>query len=379
MINPTTLSTRLAGLVGFRQSFNPEYAILDSQNTTSRSGYIVNDNPFVKIETVKDSQDYAGIQDIDFNTWLRQKISTSIINVANAVFSDNDIIDRQMIYKHALNKISQTSVNNNQRNAQGNFVNCYDNPAGFQCYWIQVSQEKNVAFKIERVFLEFNGTGTINLYLFNTADLTTPLFVQSVNVTQPFQEVQLDWVCDNSTLGKGYKGDYYLGYFTADCPNLKPFKREYREAVLMSEIDCITYYRSSFVNFTSLEAPFDLMGFSPYVFYNGINPDITVYNDYTDLIIQNEKLFARAIQIDLQISLISESIASIRSNRNERISGQYAATMMSQIEGESGEGNVKVKGLRPEFYGAIAKIKKELKKLSEGYEGDGLILVQTLT
>ena len=76
--------------------------------------------------------------------------------------------------------------------------------------------------------------------------------------------------------------------------------------------------------------------------------------------------------------MLTESVASLRSNRNERISGNYAAPVMAQIEGESSPGAVKVTGLKSQFFGSIAHIKKELKKLKEGYEGDGLIMVQTL-
>ena len=376
MINPATLSTRLAGLVGFNQPYNPKYAIIDAPNLASRSGLFITDNPFVKIESIKDSQDFDGILDTDFNNFLRNKISTSIVNVANAVFNENDYIDRQLIYANALNKFSQTPVNPPNTNAAGNNVNVYDPlPPGFACYWLKPSIEKDVAFKIKRVFLEFNGTGPITLYLYNTSDLTKPLQTQLINVTGPFMEVNLDWVCDNT--GVGYKGDYYLGYFTQGM-NLRPFKREYREAVLMSDIDNLDYFRSQFALFTDPTKAFDLMGFSPYQYYNGVNPDITVYEDYTDLIIQNEKLFARAIQLDCQISMLTESVASLRSNRNERLSGNYAALVMAQIEGESSPGAVKVTGLKSQFFGSIAHIKKELKKLKEGYEGDGLIMVQTL-
>ncbi len=110
MINPVTLTSKLTGLIGFRQPVNPDYAVIDSANLLSRSGYFINDNPFVKIESVKDSQDYKDISDIDFNIFLRNKINTSIINVANMVFNENDFIDRQLYYKNALNKISQTNT-----------------------------------------------------------------------------------------------------------------------------------------------------------------------------------------------------------------------------------------------------------------------------
>src|ERR1035437_2180939 len=100
MINPNLVSQKLAGLVGFRQPYNPAYQILDPANQASRSGYYVTDNPFVKIESIKDSQDFAGIVDSDFNTFLRNKLATSTVNVANAVFNETDYIDRQVVYQN---------------------------------------------------------------------------------------------------------------------------------------------------------------------------------------------------------------------------------------------------------------------------------------
>lgn len=367
MVNPTILSAKLAGLVGFRMPFNPEYQILDAANQASRSGLYITDNPFVKIESIKDSQDYNHITDADFNLFLKNKISASIVNVANAVFNEPDYIDRQVIYTHAANKFPD-AVHNPSNPAT------YDLPPGFMAYWLQVAPSKNVAFKIKRVFLEFSGTGDITLYLFNTANLQVPLQSKTVNVTSPFQEVELDWTCDNTDAG--YKGDYYLGYFTKDM-TIKPYVRQYRESILMSQISQMNYWRAQFQYYTQLSDNFDLQLYSSYIPYNGVNPDILVYDDFTDMVIQNEKLFARAIQIDCQINLLTENIASLRSNRNERISAMYTAQVMAQIEGESGDGNVKVKGLRPQWFGAIGQIKKELKKLSTGYQGQGLIMVES--
>ncbi len=367
MLNPVTLATKLTGLIGVRQPVNPEYQIIDAANQASRSGYYLNDNPFVKVEFIKDSQDYVGSSDVDFNIFIRNKISTSIINVGNAIFNEQDYIDRQLIYKNALNKFSQTDPSG---------VNTYTLPAGFNCYWFQISKEKNIAFKIERVFLEFDGSGDITLLLFNTADLKTPLKTKTISVTSPCQEVLLDWVCDNT--GNGYKGDYYLGYFS-DGMTIKPYRREYRDGTVMSIIDKVDYERACFGSFTDLSKPFDLLGRTVYNYYNGVNPDITVYEDFTDMMIQNEKLFARAIQLDCQINMLTEVIASVRSNRNERISNQQIANMMAQIEGETGDGNAKVKGLRPQFYGAISAIKKEFSKLREGYSDAGQIMFETIS
>lgn len=376
MINVPIIQAKLAGLVGFRDSYNPKYAIIDAANKATRSGLIINDNPFVKIETIKDSQDYTDITDADFNNFLRGKIATSISNVTNLVFSDADYIDRQVLYRFAKNKYSTNPTTSTD--ARGDYVNVYTIPSGFNCYWIQVADEKNIAFKIERVFLEFNGTGNITLYLYNTSNISTPIASKTINITSPNQEVILDWVCDNTN--GAYKGDYYLGYFQAECDaSLQPFNAQYRTGLILAEVDKLSIYRYAFGNFTDKTKAFDLLGFTPYNYYNGINPDITVYYDYTDMAIQNEKLFAKAIQLDCQISLLLESVATLQSNRNERVSNGYAAQVMAQIEGETGDNNVKVKGIRPMFFGAIGTLKKEINKLRNGYFDANQLTISTLT
>ena len=383
MINPALLSTNLTGLVGIspNQPYNPAYQVLDAANMSSRSGYWITDNPFCKVELIKDTQDYEGIATTDFNNWLRTKLNTSAINIANWVFNESDVVDEQFIYINALNKISGTPTTD--KNAEGNYVNCYDLPPGFNCYWMQPSKEKNVAFRIPSVNLEFNGTGTLTLYLFNTADVTTPLFSQVINITGPFMSVQLldknnqpnGWVCDN-TAGAGYKGDYYLGYITEECTgNLKPFKREYRESNILANIQYIDYVRWNFPAFTGIGEPFDLLQFASYVLYNGLNPNIIVYEDFTSLISRNEKMFARAIQLHAQMTFMSEYAASIRSNRNERM----AAEMIMQIEGVSGDGVAKVQGLKSQLFGAVGQIKKEIEKLKTGNESRPRISVRTVT
>lgn len=382
MINPILLSARLTGLVGFQNPANPDFQKFDAANLSSRSGLTINSNPYVKPEYIINSQDYKDISDVDFNTWVRNKINTSIINVCSSVFKQNDYTDRQLLYKHALNKLS--IVPTNTQDGSGHYTNTYALPPGFVCKWLQVKDHPNIAFNIKRILLEFNGTGDITLYLYNTSDFTTPLFTQTVNITKPIQEVILldangnpnGWTCDNTT--GFYKGDYYLGYFTEGM-TLEPFSRAYREASFMSQPKDMFIQRLTFTTFTQPSGTIDLFKLDAPLVYDGMNPDIMVYEDFTDLITQNEMLFAKAIQLDCQISFLSEIIASVRTNRLKLIAGDMVADMLANLEGQKGDGIATVTGLRPMLLGELARTKAELKKLQEGYVSDGLIVVNTLT
>ncbi len=349
----------LYGVVGFQQPQNPDFQIIDANNLVSRSGYFVTSNPYCKVENIKSNIDYKDASNIEFNDYLKQLQEDSIVRVAGLVFNQSDYIDRQVLYPHAHNKVDTNDL-----------------PSGFVGFKIEVSIDKDVAFKISRVLLDFEGSGDIELLLFNTSS-STPLQSKTVSISSTNQEVKLDWTVDNS--GSTYKGDYYLGYLNnaGSIGSLKPFKRNYDRSSVESCISCLDITKVSFGGMTSNALP-DLRTEESIGESIGLNPDITVFEDFTDLMLQNEMLFAKAINMDLQINILSAYLASLRSNRDERNSERTTLRIIQQIEGQNSEGVIKITGLRPQLIREISMIGKEIRKIKEGYFG-GRIQVATLT
>ena len=350
------ISSELYGLVGMRQPFNLNYAILDTDNQISRSGYYVTDNSYVKMEYIKDSMDANDITDSDFNLYLKQVQQSSIVNVCQRVFNRFDFLDRNLLYKNAQNKVNQAVLQD-----------------GFVGYEIKVSSNRNIAFEIKRVLLDFDTVGDFKLLLFNTSQ-STPIKEQAITITSPTQEVVLNWKVDNS--GNTYKGEYYLGYIkTATTPI--PYERDYENADLMSPIShlSIDKYQVKGWNTETLFNLNNLDGLSENI---GINPDITVYEDYTDLIINNEILFARAIQLDMTIAFLREYSNSLRSNGNERKAQEMTLRILAEIEGQTGTDVLTITGLRPQFLSEISEIAVEINKLKTGYFNNS-IRVNTLS
>lgn len=353
MVNKDVLVNKLAGIVGWEQPYNPAYAILDAANLTTRSGYLINSNPFVKVETLKDTQDYVDINDADFNTFLYNIQKSAITAVVNEVFTLEPYIDRQVLYPYANNKIDTVT-----------------NPTGFVGLNIEIDNKKNIAFEISRIFLEFEGTGDVELLLFNSSK-KAPIYTQTVSITDTMQEVVLNWVVDNTS--GIYKGEFKLGYINNSL-DVTPIKREYEASNITSNITHL-YIEEIFIKDVITNVLWDLEDEKSIQAYTGLNPDITVYDDYTDLVIQNERLFAYAISLDAQIKCLGHYLASNRSNKNQRLS---ESKIMQAIEGQSQEGGaVKIKGLRPTLYHELQNIKTEIEKLRRGYEGAGL-MVDTL-
>ena len=359
MFNVSKIQTNLYGVVGWRQPLNPTYAVLDASNIASRSGEYVTNNPNCKIEYLYDNQDYSGLSDAEFNTVLKQMQEESIASICHQVFQRPDFITRQVLFPYANNKVATETM-----------------PAGLVAFKIQVSQEKNVAFEITRIALEFQGAGDVKLMLFNTAQ-SAPLLTHTETITSEHQVVELNWRVDNS--GNTYKGEYYLGYRTNDPAfgTLKPFQREYENSDIKSNITFMAFDEYVFTGHATDTLP-DLDDEDTIDQALGLNPDITVFYDFTDLITQNEMLLAHAINLDLQIKCLEVYIASLRDNINERKSELQVIRLIQEIEGvNETQSSVRVTGLRPQLSRAISRIKKEIDKLDQGYNSTR-IMVDTL-
>jgi len=353
MFQVDKISSKLYGLVGLRQPFNPTYAIVDANNLISRSGYFVTDNPFVKIEYLKETQDYKDISDENFNEYLKRLQISSILNVCHNVFSRFDYLDRNLLYINAQNKVNQEVL-----------------PDGFVGYKIRVSNDNDIAFQIKRVLLDFDTNAVFKLMLFNTSK-SEPIFEKDITIASKTQEEVLDWKIDNSDIT--YKGDYYLGYIKTGTTPI-PFKRDYNNSDVMSSFSHLDIEKVQ-VTGHSTETLFDLTSEEGLSENIGINPDITIYEDLTDLIIQNEMLFARAVELEMTISVLREQANSLRSSGTERKSEQQTLRILAEIEGQSGEGVLSITGLRPLLTSQITNIVKEINKLRNGYMNESLKMI----
>lgn len=355
MFNYSIVSLGLSGLVGYRQPFNPDVPTLTAPNITTRSGLYINDNPLAKVEYLYDCQDYDSISDADFNTYLNNAMSESIINVCSNVFNKSSYIDRQLLYKNALNKVETETL-----------------PAGFIGHKIEVSSEKNVAFEIKRILLDFEGSGDIELLLFNTS-IKAPIQSKVITITTDHQSEDLSWVVDNS--GDTYKGDYYLGYLSsyAGIGTLKPYKRNWNNSNIESVITYLSIELGTFPTMSS-NVLVDLDDWDGTDITSGLNPDITVYEDYTDLILNNERLFSRAIQLDSQIRVMSVIMATVRSNKNERIGKDLLSRIVLELDGADVDGIKKV-SLRSTLSREIRRVANEIYKIREGYFGGNLSII----
>jgi hypothetical protein len=356
MISPVVIRTKYSGLVGWENPTNPTYAIVSAGNQASRSGRYVNSNPFVKVEYIKDTQDYSAISDANFNTLLSKITTDAAVSVCDKIFNEPDFIDRQMLYKNANNRVNTETL-----------------PTGFVGYRIRKSNENDIAIEIRRCLLEFQGTGTIKLLLFNS-NKSEPLQSKEVSITSSAQEVELNWVIDNTSTY--FDGELFFGYISNNL-SVAPYQRNYNNASLMTNISSLEIESIKVVGHIT-ETLFDLNNIDGLSECNGLNPDITVYNDYTDLAVNNQRILAYAVMLQSQITCLEMYIASLRSNSNERTAAQMINKVIVELDGLNVEDGVAKVGLKTLLAGELQRVRKEIDRLQSNYFPKGIIL-NTLT
>lgn len=357
MINPSKIKSAVRGLVGTYQPSDSDYALFDAQSLASDSGYYLNEIPMFKGEYFIDVYCAKDDSQAQINEKFQRLIGDSALSVANRVYDKVDFIDREIFYSHAMN---YTKLQNSLQN-------------GFVGYRLQVPIDKDWAFKINRLWIEVDGGGTVDIVLYNTHSFA-PIETETVTVNAALksQEVVLDWVIDNVDF---YKGDWYIGYVYDGT--LIPYEREYESSNTRNEVRGLKWRSISFPNHITQTLPdldneYDLGGE-----YNGLNLDVTTHVDNTSFVIQNKTMFARAIQLQMAIQVLNGFVASNRSNSEERYAKNLRNSIITLLKGVRGDG-LKEQGLETMFISEVSRIKSELDKIKTGVGTSDAIKVDTL-
>ena len=348
MFDKNKITEGLSTLVGFRPSYNPKFFTLTPSNLQSDSGYYVNDNPFAELEGYYSTIAYSAIDEIGFNNKLEELKASAITSVCNAVFSEKDnpaFVDRQLQFKNTINKINTESL-----------------PSGFICEKISVANVNSLACKITRLLLDFEGTGEITVYLYNTNSIA-PIQSQVIDITSDHMVVELDWTLDNTDGING--GDWYIGYYT-DGITVAPYKRDLDNSSIESSTK-FTHLDKTIVSGHTAPNIWDLTLNKSTNITTGMNLDITTYYDYTDLIIQNRFLFADAINLESAIRMLSQYRSSLRSNKDQRMTSDNLNSIEAVIEGQASNKYQKITGLRPSLTKQLELIRRKIDALVGGY------------
>jgi len=370
MFNESIIKTNLSGMVGWNQPTTTGYDIVDAGNLGSTSGLKFDEgNSLVTIKNVKETQEDKDIIDVDFNTFLDNLQNSCIIDVLTKAFADkSESVENKTLFPY-----------------EQRFENSHTPGSGFVGVQIRPSLNKRVSAKISNISVAFDAVKTFKLYLINSQKPTKADALAEIEVTTVIgQDVKfyvLDF--DIPLSGAGFSGgNFYLGYFESDLDGAQPYKRDWENAsapILSGDFLFPTFHR--FINHRNI----DNSGYIDIRFYrmgitgttinvderdslsdgHGINFEYQVYNDWTDLIIQNKTLFARSIQLQMAAKVTEGIMFSTRSNSTQRL-------MDDNIR------NLAAFALNDTTTGIRALLNKEIQNIRKTFFPKHRIMVKTL-
>jgi hypothetical protein len=341
MIRSDRIQSEFLGDLGFRQPFDDTYAIVDSNNLASASGLYYQDaSDYVTIQNIIDCQSYSEIDSIDFNTYLKRLQNDAALKVCQKVINkESDLIQDINLYpfeKSFDNTIEKTN----------SFVgikiepNTFNNTRILKIKWIELCLDSAVT--------------DLPIYLYNSNKPET--YIKSTTITTVANESVIlnidDWFCADNESNKG--GYYYLGYFESDLGSAKAVKKDYE---LSDNLITTKYYYIIPVALSYSGTKIDVTSYTEKSDSYGLNLGISIYNDYTELILSNKSLFWQAIQYQLAERVLNIIKTSIRSNISERLNKENIEEINFELYGNRDAGIV---GLTGKLTQEIDNLKKML-------------------
>lgn len=322
--------SELIGIVGWRQSTIAGSAVVDTANLVSSSGlYVQGAHPSVTVANIKATQEDKLITDGAMNTVLSNLVKDGTSNVLNELFPSRDVLANDLLYVY-----------------ESDFQTPLTELKGFVGFEISIAERKDIVSVLNKIILQFSGSGSIKLLLFNTG-VITPITSKVIAVTADTNIISaLDWILGYITAPGGR---YYLGYLNNNLM-INAYDRRFSRSNIMTQFNSIVF-KSIYVPNWSAETLFDINDIVYRAESFGINLDVTTAKDYSNVILQNKDRFAKAIQLATAVQALSLMTSTSRINPEERV--------IMNVLGQ------KVVVDSPASYNLYSSLQKEMKSLAD--------------
>lgn len=333
MYNNDRLITELYSLVGWRDEQIEGDSFLSEEIQESISGLYFNDiHPLMTVENLKSICPIA-IKDEKalFNSWLETKTKASITKILERFYSEK--MSEQRAKSVLENKVLFDGTGN-----LNDLITKTNSLVGFEIIPIKA---KGVVLKINKIGLQMKGTGDVTLKLYHSSQpnvIQSKKVVRTNNGGMQWFDVNFELPYLSSAIDAG--GSWYLVYDE---------KESEQQAVLTnrdwSNAPC-TCNHGDYMNYKLWSQYMQIIPFKcaddnfqnrleTYSLNYGINLQVSVVCDLTDLIIEQKSSFATIISLQVACDILRELIynANVRINRNEEniSSGQ----MLYELDGDS--------------------------------------------
>ena len=326
------INSNIVGLIGWRQSFNPTYAIINAANLVSNSGsYFQDYSALVTIQNIKENQNYPEISNEDFNTLLSNLVKSGMVKVLNQVFQRNDFIENKVLYPF------EQSWNDN-----------IDNTTSFVGYELTQPTRREMIHVINKIVLSFDSIDSVKILLFHSST-NAPIDSKTIaTVANSDVNISLNW-----DLTKEYNGGkFYIGYLRSGL-TAKAKNRDWNSSNARACYNTLGI-QPIIVTGWDAETLFDVETVQYESETYGLNFDITAWKDYTNSILQNLDKFVNALGLQVAIDIVDLIQKSTASNRDQRITSTMT---LFELDGVVNQDVPRVAGLRQKYQAEIKRLR----------------------
>lgn len=349
MINITTIKTDMLGVNGWKQSLLSGAPVIDATNLATTSGALYNQDfsALVTVDNIINVYETDSLTDAQTNTLLNQIVEGSAAKVMNAIFSDDDFIENNLLFPY-----------------EYDFTHTLENDTSFVGYEITTPKEKDIINIINRISLTFNGIDTVKMLLFHSSKKAAVKEIEiTTEVDNEVNKAVVDWVLPYSNSVNG--GKWYLGYLRSGLTS-EAYNRDFEYSVIQNQF-CMSSYESIKVLGHDTETLFDVNNIDYTSDTYGINLDISAFKNYDSTISQNKNKFSKVMGLQVAATVLDMIANTTVSNVVERSVRQDALIQLNGFVSE----NIKTVGI-------LAKLEKEIKNLKESFLGSPYIQTNTL-
>lgn len=327
------LVTALYGLVGWRDEELDGEAFLSEEIQESSSGLMFNDvHPLLTIENLKSiCPDRIQTEKDLFNSWLETKTKASISKIVERFYSEKmveqrakSILDNRVLFD-ATGRLDDVIPKTNSI-------------VGFE---ITPIREKGVVIRLDKIGLQMKGTGNVVIKLYHSSQpnpMQTKTFARTNNGGMQWFDLGFELPYLGATTNAG--GSWYIVYdeTTTDQEAIL-YNRDWSKApCTCNRLEYANYNLwnkfISIVPFKCANYDFDNI-IETYHLNYGLNLQLSVVCDITDLIIEQKSIFANVIALEVACDIIREFIYNPNSRINRGTENIQSGQMLYELDGDS--------------------------------------------
>lgn len=347
MLDVPRLISNIEQRIGWRQPFDTQNAIVDAFNLTSNSGKFFQDySKAVRIENLRTS--WTQLNDADFNAKLKQETDEAIVRASYAAVNGaSDLIETKPLFHFEndfLNKVP----------------NVTDKFVGFE---LQLKKKEGVAIKLNKIMSQFDGIiSPLKLYIYHSTQKDA---IFTVDITTQIDSVKTQ----NNDTTLYYQNDlyvggtFYIGYYQNDLGSTQAYNREFERADIQNRYECISMRSISVIN-SGIQL-FDVNDIVNESETWGLNFDISVYKDWTQLIIDNISVIEDLLGYQTVAMFINSMLYN---NRNNDFQKSNERRFLIELKGLDGAKEL----------GIETKLEKELERVQQVFFPRHLITITTV-